>query len=158
MKTQQSKVILRSGVVLLLLIAEAAAVVWAEPRISHGEILDDRYHHGHFYPPHGSVVRALPPDYRAYWLHGSRFYFASGIWYAPGPRGFIVTRPPTGLTVSVLPPFYTTVWIGGVPYYYANEVYYRWVPEVNGYEVVDPPPGADQPIKRRTSASNTDGP
>jgi hypothetical protein len=47
--------------------------------------------------------------------------------------------------VGVLPPFYTTVWLGGVPYYYANEVYYRWDPAANGYAVVDPPPGADQP-------------
>ena len=52
---------------------------------------------------------------------------------------------PTGLVVSTLPPFYTTVWIGGVPYYYANDVYYRWVPEQNGYEVVEPPQDADQP-------------
>jgi hypothetical protein len=109
------------------------------------ESLDDRYHHGHYYVPRGTVVRELPAGYRPYWFHGTHLYFSGGVWYAPGPNGFIVTRPPTGLVVSTLPPFYTTVWIGGVPYYYANDVYYRWVPEQNGYEVVEPPQGADQP-------------
>jgi len=90
------------------------------------ERLDDRYHHGHYYVPRGTVVRELPTGYRPYWFHGTHLYFSGGVWYAPGPYGFMVTRPPPGLVVSTLPPFYTTVWIGGVPYYYANDVYYRW--------------------------------
>jgi hypothetical protein len=110
-----------------------------------GEVLDNRYNHGHYYPRSGSVVRALPGGYRPYYYHGSRFYFSGGIWYAPGPYGFIVTRPPPGLFLTVLPPFYTTVWFGGVPYYYADNVYYQWQPGANGYQVVDAPPGADQP-------------
>ena len=110
-----------------------------------GEVLDNRYNHGHYYPRSGAVVRALPGGYRPYYYHGSRFYFSGGIWYAPGPYGFIVTRPPSGLFLTVLPPFYTTVWFGGVPYYYADNVYYQWQPGANGYQVVDAPPGADQP-------------
>lgn len=108
-------------------------------------MLDNRYNHGHYYPRSGVVVRDLPGGYRPYYYHGSRFYFSGGIWYAPGPYGFIVTNPPPGLFVNVLPPFYTTVWVGGVPYYYADNVYYQWQPDANGYAVVDPPPGADQP-------------
>jgi len=110
-----------------------------------GEVLDNRYNHGHYYPPAGAVVRALPGGYRPYYYGGSRFYFSGGIWYAPGPYGFVVTRPPPGLFLTVLPPFYTTVWVGGVPYYYADNVYYQWQPAQNGYTVVDPPAGADQP-------------
>jgi len=110
-----------------------------------GEVLDNRYNHGHYYPPAGAVVRTLPGGYRPYYYGGSRFYFSGGIWYAPGPYGFIVTRPPAGLFLTVLPPFYTTVWVGGVPYYYADNVYYQWQPAQNGYVVVDPPAGADQP-------------
>ena len=67
------------------------------------------------------------------------------MWYASGPGGFVVAAPPRGLVVSVLPPFYTTVWLGGVPYYYADDVYYRWDPGVSAYQVVAPPPGADNP-------------
>jgi hypothetical protein len=136
--------------VLLLTGAMHSVSYSAEPRFEHNgrvEILDDRYHHGHFYVPRGVIVRELPAGYRPYLFHGSRFYFAGGVWYAPGPQGFVVVRPPAGLLVTTLPPFYTTVWIAGTPYYYANDVYYRWVPAMNGYEVVDPPAGADKPTE-----------
>ena len=115
---------------------------WHAPR---GQVLDDRYHHGYFYPRIGAVVTELPVGYRTYWFHGASWYFAGGVWYQAGPGGFIVARPPIGLVVTLLPPFATTVWIGAVPYYYANDIYYRWDPTVNGYEVVAPPEGADQP-------------
>jgi len=113
--------------------------------VGRGEVLDNRYNHGHYYPPHGAVVRTLPGGYRPYYYHGSRYYFSGGIWYAPGPYGFVVTGPPVGLFLTVLPPFYSTVWVGGVPYYYADDVYYQWQPSANGYAVVEPPAGADQP-------------
>jgi hypothetical protein len=115
------------------------------PGPGRGEVLDNRYNHGHYYPRSGALVRALPGGYRPYYYRGSRYYFSGGIWYAPGPYGFIVTRPPPGLFLTVLPPFYTTVWVGGAPYYYADNVYYQWQPGANGYAVVEPPEGADQP-------------
>jgi hypothetical protein len=133
--------------VLLLTGAVNSIGYCAESHFEHNgrvEILDDRYHHGHYYVPRGVVVRELPAGYHPYLFHGSRFYFSGGVWYAPGPQGFVVVRPPVGLLVTTLPPFYTTVWIAGTPYYYANDVYYRWASEMNGYEVVDPPAGADQ--------------
>jgi hypothetical protein len=122
------------------------------------EVFDDRYHHGRYYPPRGQVVRALPPGYRAFYHEGHPFFFVGGVWYAPGPAGFIVTLPPAGLVVSVLPPFATTVWLGGRPYYYADDVYYQWTPGVNSYEVVAPPPGADQPGGPPPSAPPSAGP
>jgi hypothetical protein len=111
----------------------------------HGQILDGRYNHGRYYPAFGSVVHDLPGGYHPYYFRGSPFYFAGGIWYAPGPAGFLVVRPPIGLTIAVLPPYYSTVWFGGVPYYYADDVYYTWDPTLNAYQVVAPPPNADQP-------------
>jgi hypothetical protein len=117
----------------------------AMQRDARGMVLDNRYNHGHYYPPRGQIVRALPEGYRPYVFGGNRFYFSAGVWYAPGPYGFVVTRPPFGLFVTVLPPFYTTLWFGGVPYYYANDVYYEWRPDLNGYVVAAPPPGAEQP-------------
>lgn len=130
---------------LCLLLLVCATTAMAAPHFPHHEVLDDRYHHGHFYPPRGLIVHELPVGYRPYLFHGARYYFVGGIWYAPAPGGFVVVRPPVGLIVNVLPPFYTTVWFDGVPYYYADDVYYRWVPGEDGYEVVDPPSGADQP-------------
>jgi len=113
---------------------------------------DRRFEHGHYYPRRGAVVRELPGGYRPYYYGGRRFFFAGGAWYASGPGGFIVTVPPFGLRVSILPPFYTTVSFGGVPYYYADDAYYRWRPDLNVYEVVAPPPGAD------LSGESTDAP
>jgi hypothetical protein len=110
-----------------------------------GEVLDNRYNHGHYYPAPGAVIRTLPGGYHPYFYHGSRYYFSGGVWYAPGPIGFRVIGPPVGLFVATLPAFYTTVWLGGVPYYYANQTYYQWAADQNGYVVVDPPAGADQP-------------
>ena len=136
---------------VLLLSAVNSYSFAAVPAVEHNgriEILDDRYHHGHYYVPRGVVVRELPVGYRPYWFHGAHFYLYGGVWYAPAPHGFVVVRPPAGLVVTALPPFYTTVWIAGTPYYYANEVYYRWAPEVNGYEVVDPPAAVGQSSER----------
>ncbi|MGA2708599.1 MAG: DUF6515 family protein [Steroidobacteraceae bacterium] len=111
----------------------------------HGQVLDSRYNHGRYYPAFGTHIGVLPGGYRPFYFHGSPYYFWGGIWYGPGPGGFVVVRPPFGLVLTVLPPYYSTVWIGGLPYYYANNVYYTWDPAQNGYEVVAPPAGADQP-------------
>ncbi len=110
-----------------------------------GEVLDSRYQHGRYYPERGAFRSSLPDGYRPYFYRGSRYYFYGGAWYAPRGSGFVVIGAPIGLVVSVLPPYYSTVWIGGLPYYYADDVYYSWDPGQNGYAVVDPPPGADQP-------------
>jgi len=109
------------------------------------QYFDNRYNHGGYYPSRGFVVRDLPGGYRPYYWHGSHYYFAGGVWYAPGPAGFVVIGAPIGLAVAALPPVYTTVWFGGVPYYYADSTYYQWNAPQNSYVVVDAPPGADQP-------------
>jgi len=110
-----------------------------------GQVLDQRYNHGRYYPAPGTTINALPAGYRPYYRGSDRYYFNGGIWYAPRGPGFVVIRPPPGLVISVLPPYYSTVWIGGIPYYYADNVYYTWNPDQNGYAVVDAPANADQP-------------
>ncbi len=109
------------------------------------DVFDNRYGHGRYYPPRGAFVRALPGGYRTFYFGGRPFFFAAGVWYVAGTGGFVVAVPPPGLVVSVLPPFATTVWIGGAPYYYADDVYYQWEAGANAYQVVAPPPGAEQP-------------
>ncbi|HXO63834.1 MAG TPA: DUF6515 family protein [Steroidobacteraceae bacterium] len=140
------KLVLISGL-LILGLAGPAANFAAQAHFDRGprEVFDNRYSHGRYYLPRGAVVHALPPGYRAFYYGGRPFFFVDGVWYAPGPGGFVVTLPPVGLVVSVLPPFATTVWLGGVPYYYANDVYYLWRPDLNAYVVVAPPASADQP-------------
>ncbi len=123
----------------------AAAPVSARPSVDgRGQVLDERYNHGRYYPPVGTVTRSLPPDYRPYYHGGARYYFHGGVWYAPRGGGFVVVNAPVGVVVSVLPPYYSTVWVGGVPYYYADNVYYTSQPDQSGYAVVDPPDNSDQ--------------
>ena len=110
-----------------------------------GQVLDQRYNHGRYYPPAGATFSSLPAGYRPYYRGRDRYYFNGGIWYAPRGTGFVVVRPPPGLVISVLPPYYATVWISGIPYYYADSVYYTWNPDQSGYAVVDPPANADEP-------------
>lgn len=109
-----------------------------------GQVLDQRYNHGRYYPAAGTVLPTLPAGYRPYFRGSDRYYFSGGVWYAPRGPGFVVVSPPPGLVISVLPPYYSTVWIGGVPLYYADNVYYSWQPDQGGYAVVDPPNDADQ--------------
>jgi len=124
------------------------------PRVDgRGQVLDGRYNHGHYYPAFGASVRVLPEGYRPVYFHGSPYYFSAGVWYGPGPGGFVVVRPPIGVTIAVLPPYYSTVWFGGVPYYYADNVYYTWDPTQNGYAVAAPPEGADQPAAAPADAA-----
>jgi len=104
-----------------------------------GYVLDQRYHHNHYYPPRGHYVQRLPRGYREYHHHGERYYFYDGAWYHHSHAGFVVIAPPFGLVVPVLPLYYTTIWVGGVPYYYAGGVYYVWRPAMQGYVVTELP-------------------
>jgi hypothetical protein len=115
-------------------------------------VLDSRYGRRHFYPPVGYSVAALPSGYRSVRHGNNRYYFSAGIWYWPGPSGYMVVRPPLGIVVPILPPFYTSLWVGSSLYYYANDVYYVAAP--GGYLVTAPPtepviveatPAPDQP-------------
>ncbi len=115
----------------------------AAPRHEPGWVLDQRYRHNRYYPPHGYVVDRLPQQLHPIPWHGTDYYYHGGIWYRPyGPR-FSVVLPPIGLAVALLPPFYTTIWFGGIPYYYAGGVYYVWQPEERVYVVSEPPPEAE---------------
>lgn len=111
------------------------------PHDNRGYVLDNRYNHGHYYPPRGYAVAALPRGYVTVNYRGGPYYYHQGVWYRPGGGRFLVVRPAIGLYVPFLPPFYTTVWFGGAPYYYADDVYYSWRPDRRGYVVVDPPGG-----------------
>ena len=104
-----------------------------------GYVLDVRYHHNHYYPPSGYVVRTLPEARYAVRWNNATYYFHEGIWYRPERTHFIVVAPPIGAFVPVLPPFHTMIWVRGEPWYYANNAYYVWRPAERAYVVVSPP-------------------
>jgi hypothetical protein len=90
----------------------------------------------------GWRVHALPSHSRVVFYGGVRYSFFDGVWYSPGPSGFVVVRPPFGVVVSDLPTFATMLTIGAVSYWYANGVYYRPMRDGGGYEVVPAPVAA----------------
>jgi hypothetical protein len=101
--------------------------------------VDKRYHHNRRYPPAGYSVKVLPERHRPIRYRDTSYFYISGVWYRPsGPR-YVVVRPPIGIVVPILPSFYTTVWFHGIPYYYANDAYYVWRPDLNAYQVAEPP-------------------
>jgi hypothetical protein len=123
-----------------------------------GLALDARHNHGRYYAPVGAVTRVLPPDHRPYYLHGQRYFFSNGAWYAARGSAFVVVAAPVGIVVSGLPPYCTPVWYGGVPYYYADNAYYAWQPDQNGYAVVDPPDGSVPPQDAGSAADPAGSP
>ncbi|WP_407924249.1 DUF6515 family protein [Desulfosarcina alkanivorans] len=65
------------------------------------------------------------------------FLFLDGIFFRPGPGGYVVAPAPVGAVVPVLPSSAVLVTVEGIPYYSSSGVYYRQVPE--GYAVVTRP-------------------
>jgi len=137
-----------AGGVLAAMFALSAGSAFAQPPHDrdfrggpHGgyDHLDPRFGHNHYYPSRGYAVRDLPRDRIIVNGPRGRYFYSGGIWYSPGPAGYVVIGAPIGLFVPVLPPYYTTVWVGGAPYYYANDTYYTWRDSDRQYEVVAPP-------------------
>ena len=99
---------------------------------------DNAHNHSRSYPASGMHVRALPTNTPPRVWGGTRFWFWSGVWYAPAAGGYVVVRPPYGIVVNALPDFRTAVVIGGITYLYLNGVYYRERAQ-GDYEVVPSP-------------------
>ena len=101
--------------------------------------IDKRFDHNRSYPREGTRWEKLPDRRYPIRYHDRSYFYFGGTWYLPSGPNYVVVRPPIGIVVPVLPAFYTTIWFGGVPYYYANEIYYVWRPDLNGYQVTEPP-------------------
>lgn len=103
-----------------------------------GRWYDGAHGHNHHYPAPGTVYRAPPTHSRWVVWGGVNYRYLDGVWWGPGPRGYVVVRPPYGVVVTDLPTFATVITIAGIAYLYANGVYYREHPG-GGYEVTPPP-------------------
>lgn len=115
---------------------------------------DGAHGHGRYYPTPGWAVRSLPPRTSIVFWGGVSYGFFDGIWYSPGPRGYVVVRPPYGIVVADLPLFRTVVTVGGIGYLYADGVYYRERTE-GGYEVVPPPVAGDAAAANGVTVGNS---
>ena len=88
-------------------------------------------------PRYGYVVPKLPRGYRRIWHKSKPYYYISGVFYTPGPSGFIVVRAPIGSIVVSLPVGFRRIWVSDAYYYTYGGTFYRRAP--SGFVVVAPP-------------------
>lgn len=105
------------------------------------EDLDDERRQGFYwygFNP-GMIINTLPPDYSQLYVGGNPYYYDQGVYYQPGPSGYVVVSPPMGAVVPALPPGAETIQVGPTLFYYAAGAFYTQVPQ--GFLVVAPPLG-----------------
>ncbi|MGD8758229.1 MAG: DUF6515 family protein [Deltaproteobacteria bacterium] len=88
-------------------------------------------------PRHGTVIVDLPAGHRTVYVGRSRYFYRSGVFYRPGPSGYVVVRAPIGAVIAAPPAGCRTVVFGGATYYDYNGDYYQNTP--GGYVVVEAP-------------------
>lgn len=103
-----------------------------------GRWYDGAHGNNRYYPQPGWAVHGAPSRSRVVVWGGVNYRYLDSVWYAPGPRGYVVVRPPFGVVIADRPAFFSLVTIGAIAYLYANGVYYR-EHHGGGYEVVPPP-------------------
>jgi len=94
---------------------------------------------------HRTEVARLPRERTRVVVGGKEFFYARGVFYRSGPRGYVTIAAPLGARIKVLPVGYITVRIGAVPYFYYYGTYYEFDPVAKVYTVVSPPAGANPP-------------
>lgn len=72
-----------------------------------------------------------------------KYFFLDGIFYRPGPGGYVVVSAPVGAVIRSLPAAAVMVTIGAITYHTYAGIYYQEVPE--GYRVVEQPVKASKP-------------
>jgi len=88
-------------------------------------------------PRQGTVIVNLPAGHRTVYVGRSRYFYRSGVFYRPGPSGYVVVRAPIGAVIAAPPAGCRTVVVGSATYYDYNGDYYQNTP--GGYVVVEAP-------------------
>jgi hypothetical protein len=86
---------------------------------------------------HPRAVRMVPRPYCGVIVTGLTYYYHQGMFYRPGPSGYVIVRAPLGAVVPDLPPACQTVYINDETYYTYDTAYYTKAP--GGYAVVTQP-------------------
>jgi hypothetical protein len=91
----------------------------------------------------GMNFGVLPSGYLSLSIGGQPCYYYQGVYYEPGPSGYVVVAPPLGAVVPELPPGAETMAVGPTVCYYAGGAFY--VQDPQGFRVVQPPLGVIVP-------------
>ncbi len=84
-----------------------------------------------------ATTMVLPRAHSRVKVAGLTYYYHKGIFYRPGPSGYVIVRAPLGAVVPDLPPACKTVRINGKTFYSHDNIFYQ--KKVRGYQVVTPP-------------------
>ena len=76
------------------------------------------------YPKHGTVVAKISKP-KVIVHKNKRFFFANGVWYRAGKRGYVVTAAPVGLRIKALPSGYSVVVVRGKRYFRYKGITYQ---------------------------------
>lgn len=107
---------------------------------------------------HRVDVTRLPRERTRVVVGGREFFYARGVFYGTGSKGFVTVAAPLGARIRVLPVGYLTARIGAVPYYYYYGTYYQFDPAAKVYTVVGPPAGANaEPMSTLDKMELVDG-
>jgi len=107
---------------------------------------------------HRAEVTRLPRERTRIVVGGREFFYARGVFYRSGPRGFVTVAAPLGARIRVLPVGYVTIRVGAIPYYHYYGTYYQFDPVAKVYTVVSPPAGTtDQPVSTLDRLELVDG-
>lgn len=90
-----------------------------------------------FYHRPGHHVKALPRGHQAVKVGPRHYQFHEGVFYRPGPGGFVVVAAPVGAMIHAIPAAAIMVTIGAITYWTYAGVYYQKMPD--GYMVVTQP-------------------
>ena len=86
---------------------------------------------------HGHTVRKLPRGYKRAWYKKTPYFYSRGVFYRPGPSGYIVVKAPIGAIVVSLPVGNQRIWVDGSSYYVYGGIFYKRVPK--GFVVAQTP-------------------
>jgi hypothetical protein len=86
-----------------------------------------------------TVLTRLPAHAVTVTFAQKNYYLHNGVYYRPGPRGYVLVAAPAGLPVAVLPVGYTLVISNGKPYYYYAGTWYRFDHVRRVYIVIENP-------------------
>ena len=76
------------------------------------------------YPKHGTVVTTIHKPVVV--LHNNvKFHFASGVWYKPRGKKYVVCAAPIGVTLRRLPRGYKVVRVNGRKLYKYKGIWYK---------------------------------
>jgi hypothetical protein len=86
----------------------------------HVDVDVDRRHHfwGGFLP--GVVVGSLPVGFQTIVVNGAPYNYYDGVYYQPGPSGYVEVYPPVGAAVVQPPDGSIPIVAGNQTYYYAG--------------------------------------